>query len=112
MLRKDLFLYLPVLFKNAVLLVRIIARHKVSIVHGKMKAIDKDYEMQEFAKGNTQITECDTNNGGHRQEVPTDPATRPPRNKHRTYESDYHHDRKSIRCPRKHIKHHHRTKHQ
>lgn len=30
-------------------------KYKVSIVHGKMKAIDKDYEMQEFAKGNTQI---------------------------------------------------------
>ncbi len=30
-------------------------KYKVSIVHGRMKAIDKDYEMQEFVKGNTQI---------------------------------------------------------
>ncbi len=29
--------------------------YKVSIVHGKMKAADKEYEMQRFAKGETQI---------------------------------------------------------
>jgi len=30
-------------------------KYRVSIVHGQMKAEDKDYEMQQFAKGNTQI---------------------------------------------------------
>ncbi|MFN3554822.1 MAG: ATP-dependent DNA helicase RecG [Bacteroidales bacterium] len=30
-------------------------RYAVSIVHGKMKAADKDYEMQRFVKGETQI---------------------------------------------------------
>jgi len=29
--------------------------YQISIVHGKMKAADKDYEMQRFAKGETQI---------------------------------------------------------
>jgi len=29
--------------------------YQVSIVHGKMKAADKDYEMQRFIKGETQI---------------------------------------------------------
>ncbi|MCK0110048.1 ATP-dependent DNA helicase RecG [Flavobacteriaceae bacterium S0825] len=29
--------------------------YQISIVHGKMKATDKDYEMQRFAKGETQI---------------------------------------------------------
>ena len=29
--------------------------YQISIVHGKMKAIDKDYEMQRFVKGETQI---------------------------------------------------------
>ena len=29
--------------------------YQISIVHGKMKAADKDYEMQRFAKGDTQI---------------------------------------------------------
>ncbi len=29
--------------------------YKVSIVHGKMKSADKDYEMQQFVKGHTQI---------------------------------------------------------
>lgn len=28
---------------------------RISIVHGKMKAVDKDYEMQRFVKGETQI---------------------------------------------------------
>lgn len=30
-------------------------QYQVSIVHGRMKAADKDYEMQRFAKGETQI---------------------------------------------------------
>lgn len=30
-------------------------KYKISIVHGKMKAEDKDYEMQRFVKGETQI---------------------------------------------------------
>jgi ATP-dependent DNA helicase RecG len=30
-------------------------KYQVSIVHGKMKAADKDYEMQRFVKGETQI---------------------------------------------------------
>jgi ATP-dependent DNA helicase RecG len=30
-------------------------KYQVSIVHGKMKAADKDYEMQRFIKGETQI---------------------------------------------------------
>lgn len=30
-------------------------KYRVSIVHGQMKAEDKEYEMQQFAKGNTQI---------------------------------------------------------
>jgi ATP-dependent DNA helicase RecG len=30
-------------------------KYRVSIVHGKMKPADKDYEMQQFAKGNTHI---------------------------------------------------------
>jgi len=30
-------------------------KYKVSIVHGQMKAEDKDYEMQQFAEGNTNI---------------------------------------------------------
>ncbi len=30
-------------------------KYKLSIVHGKMKAADKEYEMQQFAKGHTQI---------------------------------------------------------
>ena len=30
-------------------------KYQVSILHGKMKPADKDYEMQQFAKGNTQI---------------------------------------------------------
>lgn len=29
--------------------------YKLSIVHGKMKSVDKDYEMQRFVKGETQI---------------------------------------------------------
>lgn len=29
--------------------------YQISIVHGKMKAVDKDYEMQRFIKGETQI---------------------------------------------------------
>ena len=29
--------------------------YSVSIVHGKMKPQDKDYEMQQFVKGKTQI---------------------------------------------------------
>jgi len=29
--------------------------YQVSIVHGRMKAADKDYEMQQFAEGNTHI---------------------------------------------------------
>ena len=30
-------------------------QYQISIVHGKMKAVDKDYEMQRFVKGETQI---------------------------------------------------------
>ncbi|MBT8325278.1 MAG: ATP-dependent DNA helicase RecG, partial [Winogradskyella sp.] len=30
-------------------------KYQISIVHGKMKSADKDYEMQRFAKGETQI---------------------------------------------------------
>lgn len=30
-------------------------QYQVSIVHGRMKAVDKDFEMQRFAKGKTQI---------------------------------------------------------
>jgi len=30
-------------------------KYRLSIVHGKMKAADKEYEMQQFAKGHTQI---------------------------------------------------------
>ena len=30
-------------------------KYQVSIVHGRMKPIDKEYEMQQFAKGNTHI---------------------------------------------------------
>jgi ATP-dependent DNA helicase RecG len=30
-------------------------KYRVSVVHGQMKADDKDYEMQQFAKGNTHI---------------------------------------------------------
>ena len=30
-------------------------KYQISIVHGKMKAADKDYEMQRFVKGETQI---------------------------------------------------------
>lgn len=30
-------------------------QYQVSIVHGRMKAVDKDFEMQRFAKGETQI---------------------------------------------------------
>jgi ATP-dependent DNA helicase RecG len=32
-----------------------IPKYQISIVHGKMKAADKDYEMQRFAQGQTQI---------------------------------------------------------
>jgi ATP-dependent DNA helicase RecG len=32
-----------------------IPQYQISIVHGKMKAADKDYEMQRFVKGQTQI---------------------------------------------------------
>jgi ATP-dependent DNA helicase RecG len=35
--------------------VRAFPDYKVSIVHGKMKAADKDFEMQRFVKGETQI---------------------------------------------------------
>src|SRR5699024_9001187 len=30
-------------------------KYQVSVVHGKMKADDKDYEMNRFARGETQI---------------------------------------------------------
>ena len=32
-----------------------VPEYQISIVHGKMKATDKDYEMQRFVKGETQI---------------------------------------------------------
>ena len=32
-----------------------VPKYQISIVHGKMKAIDKEYEMQRFVKGQTQI---------------------------------------------------------
>ena len=32
-----------------------VPEYQISIVHGKMKAIDKEYEMQRFVKGETQI---------------------------------------------------------